>query len=90
MSGIDRFTCEEMFRRLDDYLDRELSEREMELAREHLETCAMCAQEHRFEASVLDEVRSLVRRIDVPTDMLERIVVSLAAERDRGGQRETS
>ena len=90
MSEIDRFTCEEMFRRLDDYLDRELSAREMELAREHLETCALCAQEHRFEASVIDEVRRRVRRIDVPGEMMERIVVSLAAERVRGDRSDAS
>ena len=84
MNAPDRFTCEEMFRRLDDYLDRELSEREMELARGHLETCAVCAREHAFESVVLDEIRQRVRRIDVPTEMMERIVVALAAERTGG------
>ena len=38
----DRFTCEEIFARLDDYLDRELSADEMRMVKEHLETCAAC------------------------------------------------
>ena len=29
MTHLSRYTCEEAFRRLDDYLDRELSEQEM-------------------------------------------------------------
>jgi putative zinc finger protein len=36
MSQVDRYTCEEVLRRLDDYIDRQLSVREMELAREHM------------------------------------------------------
>jgi anti-sigma factor RsiW len=34
-----------MLRRLDDYLDRELSPEEMRRAEEHLETCAACRSE---------------------------------------------
>jgi predicted anti-sigma-YlaC factor YlaD len=38
----DRLTCEETFRRLDDYLDRELNHHEMALVRKHLKACDVC------------------------------------------------
>jgi anti-sigma factor (TIGR02949 family) len=70
---MDRYTCEEAFRRLNDYLDRELSAAEMKLVREHLEVCALCATEFAFEASVLREVRSKVEQIKAPTELLTRV-----------------
>ena len=51
---LNRTTCEEAFRRLDDFLDRRLARTEMHLIEEHLEICAACAREFTFEASVLD------------------------------------
>ena len=85
MRHLTRFTCEEAFRRLDDYLDRELSAAEMALVREHLEICAGCAREFRFEESVLRGVRTTLRRIDVPQDLQARVLRLLDAERDEEG-----
>ena len=73
MNPIDRLTCQEVFQRLDDYLDRELSPAEMALVRGHLETCAICAAEYDFEARVLDQLRATLRRIDVPAAVVERV-----------------
>lgn len=73
MSRVDRLTCEELFRRLDDYLDRELDENEMRMVREHLETCAVCTAEYAFEDSVLRNVREKLRRIQAPPDLLRKI-----------------
>jgi len=78
MSRPDRLTCEEMFRRLDDYMDRELSEEEAALVREHLETCAVCAAEYTFEASMLNSVREKLRHISAPRDLLGRIAARIA------------
>ena len=77
MSHLTRFTCEEAFRRLDDFLDRELSAAETELVREHLEICAGCAREFRFEASVLHGVRGKLRQLDVPVELQARVLVAL-------------
>ena len=82
-NGVTRYTCEEMFRRLDDYLDRELGPAEMRRVREHLETCAACASEFAFEANVLAEVRSKLQRISAPVELLSRVEALLAAERQR-------
>lgn len=74
---LSRYTCEEAFRRIDDFLDRELSSEETMLVQEHLEVCAACAREFRYEKSVLRNVRSKVRQIDVPADLQARIAAML-------------
>jgi anti-sigma factor (TIGR02949 family) len=82
--GPDQLTCEEVFARLDDYLDRELSDREMRLVREHLEICAVCASEHRFESGVLRGIREKLRRLAVPADLRARISARIAADSPGG------
>jgi len=74
MTHLSRYTCEEAFRRLDDYLDRELTPEETALVHEHLETCAGCAREFSFEASVLRGVREKLRQIDLPESLQSRIL----------------
>lgn len=74
MTHLSRYTCEEAFRRLDDYLDRELSAEETVLVKEHLEICAGCAREFNFESSLLNGVRSKLRQIDVPSSLQARIL----------------
>lgn len=86
MSAIDRFSCEDVFRRLDDFVDRELTPREMELAREHIEVCAECAQEYDFSALTLTTIKTKLRRIEVAPALAERIAIALAEARDRDEQ----
>jgi hypothetical protein len=74
-----------MLRRLDDFVDRELPEHEMQLAREHLETCAACVSEFGFAASMLDELKLKLRRIDVSDDFLQRVAERLAQARKESG-----
>lgn len=81
MRQLTRFTCEEAFRRLDDFLDRELSAAEMALVQQHLDICAGCAREFAFERSVLNGVRAKLRQIDVPPELQARIAALL----ERGG-----
>jgi anti-sigma factor (TIGR02949 family) len=84
MSQIDRYTCEEAFLRLDDYLDRELPADQMDCVREHLETCAICASEVDFEQTVIDDVRGKLRRIRAPDDLMSRISALIATARGAG------
>lgn len=77
MTNLDRYTCEEAFRRIDDYVDRQLAPDEMELVREHLVTCAACAHEFRFEASLLHGVKEKLRHIDLPNELQARILAGL-------------
>jgi anti-sigma factor RsiW len=78
MTHIDRYTCEDVLRRLDDYLDRQLSAPEMQRAREHIETCAACAQEVGFSSQTLRTIKAKLRRIDVAPDLIDRISLLLA------------
>jgi anti-sigma factor (TIGR02949 family) len=78
---LDPLTCREAVARLDDYVDRELSQAEMGLVREHLETCEACAGHFRVEEQLLQQVREKVRRIAVPPDLLRRIHERLEASR---------
>jgi len=73
MTSIDPYGCREAFRRLDDFLDRELAPAEIALVEAHLEVCAVCAREFRFEATVLSAVRGKVQRISVPDGLHARI-----------------
>lgn len=78
MARIDRYTCQETFDRLNDYLDRELSPDEMRLVIEHLEVCAFCAVEFKFEARVIQEVRAKLRGLPAPPSLLEKVRGALA------------
>ena len=81
MTPLNRYTCEEAFRRLDDYLDRELSTEETVLVNEHLEICAGCAREFTFESSLLRGVRDKLRQIELPPSLQARILGVLEGER---------
>ena len=81
MNALNRYTCEEAFRRLDDYLDRELSSEEMTLVGEHLEICAGCAREFTFEESLLHGVRRKLRQIDVPKNLQARVLSVLEGKK---------
>lgn len=84
MKTPSRFTCEQVFARLDDYLDRELSADEMRMVHEHLEICEVCAGEHRFESTVISEVRGKLRRIELPATLMSRISEQLSRATERG------
>jgi len=77
MSRLDRTNCEEAFRRLNDFLDRRLSPEETRIIEEHLEICAWCAREFNFEASVLYGVKRKMRQLDVPPDLVLKILSQL-------------
>jgi anti-sigma factor (TIGR02949 family) len=78
----DRYTCEQVFRRLDDYVDRELTAEETKRVEQHLATCAQCASEARFERGLVDGLKAKMRQIDVPDSLVARIETAL--NRNRG------
>ena len=77
------YTCQETFRRLDDYLDRALPPEERRLVAAHLEQCVACAREYRFEQNVIDHVRGTLGRLDVPADLARRVAAQLEAARKK-------
>lgn len=85
MTHLTRYTCEEAFRRLDDYLDRELAPEEMERVRQHLEICEGCAREFNFEANVIDNVRARLRHVEVPPALTDQVRDILTRTRRNDG-----
>ncbi len=77
MSPLNRKTCEDAFRLLDDYLDRQLSAEDMRLVEEHLHICDACTREFTFEASVLKGVRQKLGNLSAPPDLISRILAQL-------------
>ncbi len=72
-----QLSCEEVFQRLDDYLDRELSTEEMKLVAAHLADCAICASEYRFEAGLLSSMKEKLRRVQMPEEVRLRLMAQL-------------
>ncbi len=88
MPPLDPYTCAQAFRLLDDYIDRELGPEEFERVREHLEICAVCAAEFRFEASVIRQVRSKVRRLALPPGLEARVWQRITREQRERARRD--
>lgn len=87
MSDIDFRSCSQVFARLDDWVDRELSPDDLEQIQRHLEICARCATEFRLEGELLRTIRGKVRRIRLPEGLEARVwrrIVRANAEQ-RGG-----
>lgn len=68
-----KFNCEETFARLQDYLDRELSAEETLLVDAHLADCGNCAEEYRFEASMLKHMKRSVAEAEIPAGLADDI-----------------
>jgi anti-sigma factor (TIGR02949 family) len=80
MHDARRLSCDEVFRRLDDYLDRNLSAEEIRLVQSHLDDCLVCAGEYRFEATVVSAIRERLQRMAAPPHLLAAIHAKLSGE----------
>jgi len=73
-------TCAEVFERLDDFVDRELSAEEMDLVSRHITDCGICASEYRFESGLLRSMKEKVRRIQIPDELKTRLLHQLRGQ----------
>ena len=73
----NRFDCEELFRRLEDYVDRELSAEGAALVEAHLAECEACATEYNFGSRFVAGVRKKLQHLQTPTDLVKRIAKAL-------------
>ena len=80
MSDHDCYSCEEALKRLDDYVDRELSIDEIDEVKTHLQACKGCSEHFSFEVRVVEEVRRKLERLDIPDDLRNKVFSRLAAE----------
>ena len=74
--------CKEALARLDDYVDRELSPREMAQVATHLKLCAKCARLYRFERGFIEDLRAKVGDVQAPPETMERVRSALRAAQE--------
>lgn len=79
MSSHESLSCRETFERIDDYLDRELSDAEMELVRAHVKACEVCTKVFEFEGSVVSAVRQKLEDVTLPEGLKQKVFRSLEA-----------
>ena len=77
LAFINLYTCRESLDRLNDYIDRELSPRELQLVERHLKICHRCAGKFEFETKLLVEIQAKVSRLNVPADLMSRVSAAL-------------
>lgn len=81
-----QLNCREVFARLDDYVDRELSADEAAHVQDHLSRCSECSKDYAFETGVLEAIRNNLRRIDLPSELRDRVLKGLEKARREGDQ----
>ena len=75
------YTCNDCIERLDDYVDRELTEAEAVLVKEHLLDCAGCADVFDFEGHLISELKDRLRRIQIPLTLKAKVTEALGRGR---------
>lgn len=73
------YDCHDTLERLDDYLDRELSPKELRQVAIHLGICFKCAKLYRFERAFLRDVRAKLERVQAPPELMGKISQSIRA-----------
>jgi anti-sigma factor (TIGR02949 family) len=68
----------EALRRLEVYLDGEISELDHRRVEHHLRECEACAKKFGFERTLLDQLRGKLREVELPDQLRNRIMASLA------------
>ncbi|MBX6341808.1 MAG: mycothiol system anti-sigma-R factor [Thermomicrobiaceae bacterium] len=67
------YDCQKVMERLYHYLDRELSEGEVEEVQRHLDACPPCRDRFTFEENVLRLVGDCARHVTAPPELVERV-----------------
>ncbi|HLI51459.1 MAG TPA: zf-HC2 domain-containing protein [Thermomicrobiaceae bacterium] len=65
--------CNEVMRRLDEFIDRELNDEELAEVQAHLDRCGHCAERFRFEENVLRLVGRCGRQLSAPPELVRRV-----------------
>lgn len=71
--GMDPYSCEECIKRLNDYLDHELSEGERVIVLKHLEICKPCLGRFTFEQTLIISLRQKITRLRAPETLREKL-----------------
>ena len=71
--GMDPYECEDAIRRLNDYLDHQLSEAERVIVIKHLEICRPCLRRFTFEQTLIVSLRQKVTAVCAPQSLREKL-----------------
>ncbi len=71
--GADFYSCEEAVRRLNEYLDHELSEAEHAVVLKHLELCRPCLRRFTFEKTLIVSLRQKITVQCMPFTLREKL-----------------
>ncbi len=71
--GLDAYECETAIRRLNDYLDHQLTEGERLVVLKHLEICRPCLRKFTFEQTLVVSLRLKITTICAPQPLREKL-----------------
>lgn len=69
----DYYSCEEAVKRLNEYLDHELSPEERVVVLRHLEICRPCLKRFSFEQTLVVSLRQKVTHLCAPSALREKL-----------------
>lgn len=72
-ASADFYSCEAAIRRLNEYLDHELTEAERVIVLKHLEFCRPCMSRFTFEQTLVISIRQKISHLCVPPNLREKL-----------------
>jgi len=72
-ASADFYSCEAAIRRLNEYLDHELTDTERIIVLKHLEFCRPCMSRFTFEQTLVISIRQKISRLCVPPPLREKL-----------------
>lgn len=73
----DIYSCEEALRRLNDYLDHELTPDERVVVMQHLEICKPCFRRFSFEQTLIVSLRQKLTHVRAPETLRAKLHILL-------------
>lgn len=70
---VDFYSCEEAVKRLNEYLDHELTESERVVVLKHLELCKPCLRRFTFEQTLIVSLRQKINRLCTPQPVRDKL-----------------
>ncbi len=73
ISAADFYSCEEAVKRLNEYLDHQMTEDERVIVLKHLEICKPCLRRFTFEQTLIVSLRQKVLHLCAPQPLREKL-----------------
>ncbi len=71
--GMDPYECEDAIRRLNEFLDHQLTEAERVVVQKHLEICRPCLRRFTFEQTLIVSLRQKVTTVCAPESLRAKL-----------------